>query len=428
MSAEKTGRRERAVLWQARLACLSAFGPYIVSGMRTEQVVVFTLAIWTLATGWPHLMRGQPGLLPVMVLWLGLIAVTLIGTCWRPLEIGTYGTQPVSHGLAALLLPLALMMLAWSWSAHVPPARLALLAARIIVTGMCLNTSISVAQAATRNPQIIGILPRFWDAPGSNGSVALNAAANWRYTGIFNQPAEAGMAYALALCCLIYLAQIRGVRAGTTAAAILVLAAGGVLTGSKVFLIGAAPVTLLMTMRDHRSRARILASGACAVGALWLAAVGGAARAWAGDAEVSRLLNPSVALWSAGRYGTGATLGPVVADVLRSSPWYGFGAGGLAAAYDSLWVEVLIYAGVTGLILTALTLAVLAARCLYLRGHLDDLERRLACAALAVAVGASLGIPSLTVNRASVLLWLTLGPLLTTVARPGRPTAGGTMP
>jgi len=93
-------------------------------------------------------MRGRTGLLPVMALWLGLIAVTLIGTCWRPLEIGTYGAQPASHGLAALLLPLALMVLVWSWSAHVSPARMALLVSRIIVVGMCLNTAI---QAQTDN-------------------------------------------------------------------------------------------------------------------------------------------------------------------------------------------------------------------------------------------------------------------------------------
>ena len=397
----------------------------MVAGTRTEQVVVFALAIWTLITGWPHLMRGHTGLLPVMALWLGLIAVTLIGTCWRPLEIGAYGAQPVSHGLAALLLPLALMILVWSWSVHVPPARLALMASRIIITGMCLNTAISVAQTVTRNPQAIGILPRFWDAPGSNGSVALNAATNWRFTGIFNQPAEAGTAYALALCCLIYLAQIRVVRAKTTAAAFLVLAAGGVLTGSKVFLVGAIPIALLMMLRDRRSRARVLASGVCAASALWLAGVSGVAPAWAGGTGLSQLLHPSIAIWTSGRYGTGATLGPVVMDVLRSSPWYGFGAGGLAVAYDSLWAEVLIYAGVTGVIITALTLAVLATRCLHLRGHLHDAERRLACAALAVAVGASLGIPSLTANRASVLLWLTFGPLLATVPRFGWSAAPG---
>ena len=408
----ETRQPQSAALWQARIVCLSAFGPYLVGGMRTEQAVVFTLAAWTLITGWHRFIKTPSGLLPVIILWLALMTITLIGTFWRPEEIGGYGPQPVSHGIVILAWPLALMVLVWSWSAVVPATRLALLATRITVAGMCVNTAISGAETVTRNPVIIGVLPRFWDAPGSVQTVALNAAENFRYSGIFNQPAEAGMAYALALCALVYLAQIRAVGVRATAAGIILLGAGGLLTGSKVFLLGGIPVTLLMVLQDRRSRVRVVASTACAVSVLWLVAITGIAPAWAGGVEVSRLLHPSVTTWTAGRYGSDATLGPAMVDVLRSSPWYGFGAGGLNVPYDSLWLEVLVFAGIAGFALAVLTLLFMAVRCARLGCALGGAERRLAVAALIVAVETSPGLPSLTANRASLLLWMILGPLL----------------
>ena len=61
-------------------------------------------------------------------------------------------------------------------------------------------------------------------------------------------------------------------------------------------------------------------------------------------------------------------------------------------------------------------LAGLACRWFRLREALGRPEWTLAGAALALAAGASLGLPSLTANRDSTLLWLILGLLI--VARP----------
>ena len=46
----QVGHSSRATLWQARIVCLSAFGPYVAAGARTEQIVVFALAAWVLIT------------------------------------------------------------------------------------------------------------------------------------------------------------------------------------------------------------------------------------------------------------------------------------------------------------------------------------------------------------------------------------------
>jgi hypothetical protein len=101
-----------------------------------------------------------------------------------------------------------------------------------------------------------------------------------------------------------------------------------------------------------------------------------------------------------------------VSDVLHASPWYGFGAGGLGLPYDSLWVQVLVLAGIAGLILAAVVLLMLALRLWRLRGVTGPAEWTLAGGVLVLAIGASLGLGSLTANRDATLLWLVLGILI----------------
>ena len=147
--------------------------------------------------------------LPFLIAWTGLFAVMLIGTVARPEDLGFHGALPGSHGLSACLLPIALMTITWYWTLRAEVAELIGAVAPITVGAMVLNTGISLAQLAADNVKAFGFLPRFWDTIGSVGSVAQLAGENGRYTGIFDQPAEAGVAYGVALLCLIWLARRR---------------------------------------------------------------------------------------------------------------------------------------------------------------------------------------------------------------------------
>lgn len=88
------------------------------------------------------------------------------------------------------------------------------------------------------------------------------------------------------------------------------------------------------------------------------------------------------------------------------------GAAGLNVAYDSLWLEVFVVSGIIGVVLAAARLVLLAARWVRVKASLDRAEWQLAGGVLVLAVGASLGIPSLTANRTATLLWLVLGLLV----------------
>jgi hypothetical protein len=86
--------------------------------------------------------------------------------------------------------------------------------------------------------------------------VAANAASDGRYTGIFNQPAEAGIAYGVALLLLTWLARTREWKPFSVTCAAALVITGGVLTVSKVFLLCAAPVAVLTVLRG-RARIRV---------------------------------------------------------------------------------------------------------------------------------------------------------------------------
>jgi hypothetical protein len=408
----------RADLWWARITCLSVFGPYVTGSARTEQVVVFVSFALILLVGWPRIMADRSfAPAPILAAWLGMYAVMLVGTVFRAPDPGFYGAQPASHALADCLLPVALMTLTWFWTLRTDAISLIRAVAPVAVVGMCANTAIEVFQLHASTAAVVGFLPRFWVAAPSIGSVAANAAGNGRFTGIFDQPAEAGIAYGLALFFLIWLARrcaIRSTRLVTVAAILLVT--GGILTLSKVFLLGGAPLAALTAMRGH-ARTRVALTAACAAAGLWLAGLDGLLPTWQlGEAALLRLLHPGISFaaeYTAGRYGTAGGGMPVVSDVLRASPWAGFGSGGLDVPYDSLWIQTLILSGLLGVLLVASVMVMLVFRLLQLRGRLEKAEWHLAGAAVALAFEASLGIPSLTANRASTLLWLIIGMLVT---------------
>ena len=402
----------------AALTCAAAFGPY-TAGVMTGQVMVLAWAIVILVTGWQVIIAARPAPLPTLGLWTGICVVMLIATAWRPLDPAFYGSQSAVHALWWLLMPPLVMIITWYWALRAPLGPLILAIARVTAAAMTANAVLALAQLAFSDVTLGGFLPRFWDTASGTAvvPVAELALENGRYTGIFDQPAEAGIAYGLALLCVIYLVR-RGMRwqlAGLSAA---LLVTGGVLSLSKGFLLGALPLAAWVAARSSGVRMRILAGGAAGAAAMLLAGSVGLLPSWgAGHNTLQSLLHPTAPLasvYTAGRYGPGGgTLGPVAADVLRASPWAGFGAGGLATPYDSLWLQILVLSGIMGVVLMCAALATLGWRWLRLRAVTASAERSLAGSVLVLAVGTSLGFPTLTANRVGILAWLILGVLLT---------------
>jgi hypothetical protein len=407
---------QRAVLWQARILALSLFGPYVMGSARTEQIVVFGLAIWVVVTGWPQITKASAAPVPFLAAWFGLYAVIVISTLFRPFDPGFYGAQAPSHVLAAYLIPVSMIVLTWWWSMHADPVVVLRAVAPLVVCAMCVNAVIQWTQLAAGNATL-GILPQFWDAAPSAGSVAALAGENGRYTGVFDQPAEAGIAYGVALLLLIWLVRRNVWTAPWAIPAAVLVASGGIIALSKVFLLAAIPAAAVTVLRG-KARLRVIVSTAAAAGAVWLAGAAGLLPAWSsGSTYLAALTHPAgslTATYTAGRYGTGGTLAAAFTDVVHAAPVAGFGAGGLLAAYDSLWQQVFVVSGAMGVILLITVLLMLAKRLMELRGFQLRQEWQLAAGVLFLAAAASLGIPSLTANRAGTMLWLVLGLLVCT--------------
>jgi hypothetical protein len=393
--------------------CLTAaaFGPYLLGGIRTEQAAVYgTVGVGMLLCLWLRVRPSSVGLLVLGLLvaeWL----VAFVGAALPALDLSPSARGSALAGLDNLTLPIAALGVAWMLQADgADPGRLTRVVCRVTVAAMCVN---AVVAFWSQTHDLTPLLRHFWDSQGLTGSdsVAGRSAQLGRFTGIFNQPAEAGLMYSIALLAAVFLLRQRPGRLAAVGAMLII---GGVLTVSKVFLLVGLPVALWQTLRSPGRQRRFLAFTAAA-GVLFAAGRSDIVPPWIGGRFLNRLFHPDggglLELYTAGRFGQGATLHQVTAAVLRDAPGFGFGAGGLAVPYDNGWVEALAVAGIAG---ACLFTAVLVA--LWWAWHrswpLDGDVRRLAGGLLAVATGASVGLPALTANRCATVVWLLLALLI----------------
>jgi len=350
-----------------------------------------------------------------------IVVISLLGSILVLALIGAVvpqgSTMDLTRGslvaeLDNLATPLAAILLVHIWLTIGANRRQLLhVVASVIVVGACVNAVI--AFFATR-VDLSPILSSFWEGSQrslpnefSLGSVAQNAAALGRQSGIYNQPAEAGLFYGLAFLGAVY---IFSRRPGWLALACSCIVLGGVLSVSKVFLLVAFPIGAWQLLRVTKGRVkRILAVTFVGLGAA-MAAQAGFLSDWAGATFLNRLLDPRegsvISLYTAGRFGSSGSVSAGFTDILHLSPWFGLGAGRVKLIYDSGWLEAMVVAGLGGVVLMASVFAVLARA--WLAKRTSGPASRLGGALIVLALGAEFGIPAFTANRAGTLLWFLL--------------------
>lgn len=407
-SATSMGPTTRRVLV---LLVASAFGPYLAGGVRTDQVAVYgvaccsSIALLTSPGGRDSrfILRSPAGL--GLVSW-GVLALVAAISSMSVFEGLPYARGSVVAGLDNLLTPIAVAISVHLMARRGCPAQMVKLIAGVTALLCSANAMLALAQALDAVPQ------RFvdwWSPPLTSAddmSVADLAGQLGRFSGVFNQPAEAGLAYSVAAVCAVY---AFAHRPAIRSAALLLIALGGVLCVSKTFIFVGAPVAIWMLLRG--GVAKILSLLVLAGVGTWVV-VAGPLSGWEGRGYFLRLFSVEggglLNLLSAGRFGNDSSLHDVSRVILETSPLAGTGVGGLATPYDNGWIEALVVAGVIGVVLYTATVGCLALAAL----RLPVGERTYAVALTVVLVGASLGLPALTANRSGVLLWLTLLPAL----------------
>jgi hypothetical protein len=389
----------------------AAFGPYVVGGFRTEQIVVYSFAIGLATTAkWIGLRPSRAGKL-LLVLGGIQLAVAVAGAFAPPVNTTAYQTGSVLAGVDNLALPVAVLLGALSLGGN----RLTQLRAvgTVTVWAMVANAGLEIWAAGGQGPDL-GIFHLL----GSTETVADRAQQLGRFSGIFNQPAEAGLMYSIALVAAIYLYRKRSLWIAVTGT---LLTVGGVLTVSKTFLLVGFPIGIWQILKSSGGRRRRYAALVVVGLAAWAGAKSGLTPVWKGQGFLLELMpgrqQGVIDQYTGGRLGDTSTLSYVMKAVLTTSPVFGFGAGGLLVAYDNAWVEELVMNGVLGVVLYTLTLVTLVFGWVRARADLDAGARRLAGGLVAVVIGASVGIPALTANRCATIVWLLMSLLL--ARRPG---------
>jgi hypothetical protein len=390
------------------LLTAAAFGPYLTGSIRTEQLAVYGAAAFLL----PFTMASTRPYFPVVLPWFALIVVALLGLIPPTAHSLVHPPAGMLSSVDNLVLPLAVMLLLWS-VVPVSAAGAALrVAAALITWGAAINGILGIIGTRT---DISAYLRFFWGG-GEGETTAERAADLGRLSGIFNQPAEAGVVYGLAGILAVW--RFRH-KPNTMWLLLTLICVGGMLCVSKVFIFGGLPLVLLYLWKSRQGGGKLGVLFSAVIVAVGVAQ-SGLLQQWTGFNYLARLFAPRedqelIEFYSAGRWNPEAGMVDVFDTVLKTRPLTGFGVEGLKVSYDSAWTEAMVLSGVAGLVFLALVLFALWRMALRIR---DSDVRTLGLFIAMFLAAASLGIPSLTVNRAATLVWVVLG-LLCLMARQG---------
>jgi len=277
-----------------------------------------------------------------------------------------------------------------------------------LVWAMSINAVIAMADVKNN---LTNTLQHFWQSNLTTISVAQLAQGNGRFSGIFDQPAQAGFLYGLALLFVLYLGRDHDRPFRMTLVGLL-LTAGGLLTISKIFIFVALPLTaLLMLRRGPRSRLRhgVVSLGTTALVVLFLDAIG-ALSALPGGTQLSgfvHALDNPLHILTGGRLGSQGSLAGVWGLVESYAPLGGFGLGGITNyPLDSGWIQGAVTAGYIGIIAYGLLTLILIYRYLVMRK--SDPTNGLMFSILALILISTIGFPIYTGNRISGIVFLLL--------------------
>lgn len=397
------------------LMCVGAFGPYVIGSIRTEQAIVYSSFVLGVIAGLANLLRQLRGASLILIgSWSLIIMVATVGAMTSGGAATLWRQGSALGGLDNLLLPMAAFAVTLATVKRNSASRSLLQIGAIIVWLTVGNALVAIVSSVA---PLDAILRPFWSQESATTTVAENAQQLGRFSGIFGQPAEAGLVYGIAglIAVLVY-----NRRAGVLIPVLAAIFSGGALCVSKVFLIVGAPLILGFVWASYRLVGRLLALGA-ALGTIAIIWYSGFLQEWHGFGYLVRLIEvPNgmslLEFYTAGRWNGGSPMSSVIRVVMSNSPLSGYGLGGLQVAYDSAWTEMLVLGGVLGIIGFAFTLVV---QFHITRRILDDRVRLFASLFWVLIVGASFGIPSLTANRVSTIAWVIFA--LLSIMPDGRP-------
>lgn len=388
----------------------SAFGPYLLpeAGLRLDHVVIygFFLILFSAAAVPGSSIRAPGALIAIMALLAAIVLWTTVVTVF-----GGHAKLSWNSIMASsdnFLQPMAVVGVMALVTAGVPKLELSRSLKNVSIS-ICLLLSVNSILAACQLVWDTWPVARYFLRSLEEQTVWEHAVVQGRYSGIFDQPFENGLAYSIGLMSWIYFSNNSSSKWQWLLLPLLVI--GGVLSASKVFLLGGAPAATLYFVFSRDSRPALYIQ--VALGLIGAAvAVESILGEWIGISFFSILVDPSfthrdlLGLYTAGRFGREGWILTQFAYVWNLDVLCGFGFG-TAVVFDNAYLEFFWQAGVMGLIIyLAIIGTILWAGILGVsRNEPIGFMIVLFCAMI---VGIGFGGPVLTVNRSSILLWVVI--------------------
>ena len=398
------------------LLLISAFGPYLApaNGIRLEHIVIYPLALFF---GVRYLMVPQkptPRVYRIiMALWAALIIWMFLITYIQKPSFSFFTIAAMEN----IIQPLALIFILGELLKRLDyqgQLRFFKTAAWWIIILLALNALLSIATIFLDTWPVVRLFVRGGDLLST---VWGRSVTNGRFIGIFNQPFEAGIAYSVGLMGWMYLLLKQKTMSFFFWILGTMLVIGGLLSISKVFILGGIPaaITYAIWIVNIKSTKRIIGIIIASLAAMKIITSLGK---WTGLQYFLRLFDTrqvsevgAISLYTGGRLGgETSAVTHLFRRVWETSPIVGFGFG-VTFALDNAYLEFFYQGGLVAMMLYIAVLTILGVS--FFRGlSSGNMEARLAFLLIIIVIFAGLGAPVLTINRASILMWVFLITLL----------------
>lgn len=390
------------------LLIVSAFGIYLGGGLRIEHLILYPLSILFVVTsllGKKKVLKNQ---LILLTIWITVLAVSLLVTFLNEENKTLFN---VLADMESFLQPLFLMFLFVFVSKTLNPndnEQTLITASKTLLVMLTLNTFFVFASIFTDVSQIG---KWFWGGDGT-WSVAMNAAGNGRYSGIFNQPMESGVMYSIGLFAWLYLSEKINVFKLKYILVLYLMLFGGLVSVSKIFIFGGIGLFLLGVLFNKRNLKMMLylVFGTVILGTI---AYQFLLKTWMGLNYLLRFFGSNqdfMYLLTAGRFGgENSQQSQLFSNIWNESPLFGIGFG-MSEVYDSGYYHFFAIAGTIGLVALLLIIILMSFTSMnFLNVNRFGPESKFFFLLLILIIGGSFGSPVFTLNRVSIVLWVFLG-------------------
>ena len=394
----------------------SAFGPYIISGIRLDQFMVYLLLLLLILIGRIRIINDR-SLLAILMLTGFIFTVPLISTVIKFEYISL--TLLVSQ-IENYLTPVIILILISSLASNKSKIEIDEIFKKIInifLIFLSLNTLLSIYLLVSGDESLLALFTGSrevtmrddYDAGTTAASIALGAG---RVTGVFTQVFEAGTAYAMGFVSLAYIHMREPEKIFRNILFFFFILVGGMLTFSKIFfVIGLLAFVyflgLIRTIKVSIAIVPLLGLVFLFFPELEIAGI----QFGKGIRNITRLFDVTsgdfISIVTSGRFGEESLITQGMETVLVQSPLIGFGYGSIETSDFSLY-EVISLGGILGLIGYLAMLGFLLMSSFFQK---DLMTRDFLIAINFIILFSSLGGPIITANRISIIFWILI-PLL----------------